>query len=53
MYSESKLCVSLNDGSFRVFDKDAYSKNAMTMKTIRGFHTKPITWILAYCQNTN
>lgn len=25
----------------------------MTIKNIRGYHTKPITWLTAYCQNTN
>lgn len=25
----------------------------MTIKNIRGYHTKPITWLIAYCQNAN
>ena len=54
VYSESKLCVSLNDGSFKVLDcKDLYTKNTMTIKNIRGYHSKPITWLTAYCQNAN
>ncbi len=25
----------------------------MTIKNIRGYHTKPINWMIAYCQNAN
>lgn len=46
--------MSLNDGSFKILDsKDLYTKNTMTIKNIRGYHTKPINWMIAYCQNTN
>jgi hypothetical protein len=51
-YSESQICVSLNDGSFKILDSsDLYSKNMMMIKSIRGYHSKPITWLIAYCQN--
>lgn len=54
VYSENKLCISLNDGSFKVLDnKDFYTKNSMSIKTVRGYHTKPISWMIAYCQNEN
>jgi len=44
----------LNDGSFKVMDtKDLYGKNTVTMKSIRGYHTKAITWLISYCQNIN
>lgn len=48
------MCLSLNDGSFKILDtKDLYTKNTITIKNIRGYHTKPITWLTAYCQNAN
>lgn len=25
----------------------------MTIKNVRGYHTKPITWLIAYCQSAN
>lgn len=25
----------------------------MSIKTVKGYHTKPITWIFAYSQNAN
>ena len=46
--------MSLGDGSFKILDsRDLYTKNTMTIKNIRGYHTKPITWLIAYCQNAN
>ena len=44
----------MSDGSFKVLDsKDLYSKNSIPVRTIRGYHTKPINWIFSYSQNYN
>ena len=44
----------MNDGSFKVLDnKDLYSKNSMLVRTVKGYHTKPINWIFSYSQNYN
>jgi len=44
----------LTDGSLKIMDnRDLYTKNMMPIKTIRGYHTKSINWLIAYCQNQN
>lgn len=44
----------MGDGSFKVLDiRDQSMKNSMSIRNIKGFHVKPITWIFAYSQNTN
>jgi hypothetical protein len=54
VYSENKICIAVNDGSFKVLDtRDNLTKGGLLTKTVKGYHTKPITWIFAYSQNYN
>ena len=54
VYTQDKICVAISDGSFKVIDcKDIYNKNAISVRTIKGYHNKPINWIFAYAQNYN
>lgn len=54
VYSQTKICIALSDGSFKVLDtKDSQAKGSLPIRTVRGYHNKPITWIFAYSQNYN
>lgn len=44
----------MNDGSFKVLDtKENQSKGSMSIRTVKGYHNKPIAWIFSYSQNYN
>ena len=54
VYSKDKICIAMGDGSFKVLDiRDQSMKNSISIKNVKGFHVKPITWIFPYSQNTN
>jgi hypothetical protein len=44
----------VSDGSFKVLDsRDNQAKGSMYIRTVKGYHIKPIAWIFSYSQNYN
>ncbi len=54
IYSEYKICIAMSDGTFKILDtKESVNKGSMHIRTVKGYHVKPISWIFAYSQNYN
>lgn len=45
--SDEAVCVGASDGSLKIIDVN----HLATIKTIKGYYSKPITWIIAYKQS--
>lgn len=44
----------MSDGTFKILDtKESVNKGSMHIRTVKGYHVKPISWIFAYSQNYN
>lgn len=45
--AEDSLCLALSDGPMKIFDVQQWA----IVKTIKGYHSKTVNWILPYKQN--
>lgn len=45
--SEDSLCLAMSDGPMKIFDVQQWC----IVKTIKGYHSKTVNWILPYKQN--
>jgi WD40 repeat protein len=47
--ADDSLCIAMSDGPMKIFDIQQWA----IIKTIKGYHTKTVNWMLPYKQNEN